>query len=50
MATRTHASMVRVNADVYEALRQLAVADDRSVTAYINRVLAAHVATHKKGK
>lgn len=35
---------VAVDADVYDAIRRLAKADDRPIGRYVNRVLAAHVA------
>lgn len=38
-----HRTPVHIDGDVYDALRELAREDDRSIARYVNRVLAAHV-------
>lgn len=35
---------ITIDAEVYAEIRRLAHEDDRSITRYTNRVLAAHVA------
>lgn len=39
---------VTVDAEVYAGIRALALADDRPITRYVNRVLAAHIAQERE--
>ena len=41
---------VRLDPDVREAIERLAKADERSLSAYINRALRQHVEAHKARK
>jgi hypothetical protein len=39
---------VHIDADVYDAIRKLAKADDRPISRYVNRVLQSHLDSHGK--
>ena len=39
---------IRLEADVKAAVQELAAADDRSLSAYINRVLRQHIEAMRK--
>jgi len=41
---------IRIDADVRRELEKLAAEDDRSLSAYVNRLLRQHVESAKKGK
>lgn len=34
---------VHIDSDLYEQLRELAAADDRTITRYVNRALKLHI-------